>query len=92
MVAVREARRNLELLVRVQVRSQAGPVQDLASSPEWLAVRAGILRALEPYPEARYAVSEEMLRLVGEQVGDGLAEHAGQNAGAPAGQEQPDGA
>ena len=71
--------------MRVQVRSQAGPVQDLASSPEWLAVRAGILRALEPYPEARYAVSEEMLRLVGESVG----EYAGQDAGGPAGEEQP---
>jgi hypothetical protein len=54
----REARGFLELLGKALDRIRdAPPVQvNILVNPEWLALRATIITALEPYPEAREAV------------------------------------
>ena len=54
--AVREARENIELLARLRGELDMRPVINLVLSPEWLELRALIVGALEPHPEAREAV------------------------------------
>ena len=57
--AIREARGNLELLAKLLGEIDDRPqVAVLIASPEWLALRARIVAALAPYPEARVAVAE----------------------------------
>ena len=51
---VREYR--LALAAQSDVRHATPPTRDLASEPEWLELRARMLHALEPHPEARLAV------------------------------------
>lgn len=63
MAAVREVRRNLELLSRLQTRTGTHPLPDLWRSPEWIAVRSALREALAPFPEARYAAAERLLAL-----------------------------
>lgn len=59
--AVREARGNLELMGKLIGQLEQQPtVNVLVTSNDWLRLRAAILRALEPYPEARQAVSEAL--------------------------------
>jgi hypothetical protein len=53
--AIREARGNLELLAKLLGELDERPVNVLIS-PEWLELRAVIVTALEPHPEARGAV------------------------------------
>lgn len=48
----------LALAAQTDVRHAAPPTRDLASEPEWLALRTKMLAALEPFPEARLAVAE----------------------------------
>jgi hypothetical protein len=54
--AIREARGNLELLAKLLGELDERPVVNLNLSPEWLELRAVIVGALEPHPEARGAV------------------------------------
>ncbi|MDP9476349.1 MAG: hypothetical protein M3R38_11835 [Actinomycetota bacterium] len=54
--AIREARSNLELLGRLQGELNDRPQINLLISPEWLHLRAVIVGALEPHPEALGAV------------------------------------
>ncbi len=54
--AIREARSNLELLAKLLGELDERPVVNLNVSPEWLELRAVIVGALEPHPEARGAV------------------------------------
>ena len=54
--AIREARGNLELLAKLLGELDERPVVNLLVSPEWLELRAGIVGALESYPEALSAV------------------------------------
>ena len=54
--AVREQARIIELLLEVAGELERGVSVTLA--PEWLVLRATILQALGPYPEARHAVAE----------------------------------
>jgi hypothetical protein len=54
--AIREARSNLELLAKLLGELDERPVVNLHLSPEWLELRAVIVGALEPHPEARGAV------------------------------------
>jgi hypothetical protein len=65
--AIREARGNLELLAKLLGELDERPVNVLIS-PEWLNLRAMIVTALEPHPEARGAV----LRAI-EGAGNGRA-------------------
>jgi hypothetical protein len=54
--AIREARGNLELLAKLLGELDERPMVNLNISPEWLELRAVIVGALEPHPEALRAV------------------------------------
>ncbi len=54
--AIREARGNVELLAKLSGELDERPVVNLNVSPEWLELRAVIVGALEPHPEALGAV------------------------------------
>ena len=54
--AIREARGNLELLAKLLGELDERPVVNLNVSPEWLELRAVIVTALQPHPEAMSAV------------------------------------
>jgi hypothetical protein len=54
--AIREARGNLELLAKLLGELDERRVVNLNVSPEWLELRAVIVGALEPHPDARGAV------------------------------------
>jgi hypothetical protein len=66
--AVREARENIELLAKLRGELDARPVINLVLSPEWLELRALIVAALEPHPDAQ----ESVLRVI-RGVNDGSA-------------------
>lgn len=55
-----EARNDLELLGKLVGKLESAPSFNLTISPVWIQVRAVILRALEPFPEARLAVSQAL--------------------------------
>ena len=67
--AIREMRRNLDLIGEVTKELDRTPTLSLRFSPEWLELRTVIVGALESYSEARGAV----LRAI-EGIGNG---HAG---------------
>jgi hypothetical protein len=54
--AIREARSNLELLAKLLGELDERPTVNLVLSPEWLELRAVVVGALEPHPDARGAV------------------------------------
>jgi hypothetical protein len=54
--AIREARGNLELLAKLLGELDERPQVNVLVSAEWQEVRAVIIQALEPHPEARGAV------------------------------------
>lgn len=64
--AIREARGNLELLAKLLGELQEKRVTNILVAPEWLSLRAVILEALEPYPQARLALVAAL-----EEVGAG---------------------
>ena len=66
--AVREMRRNLELIGEVTKELDRTPTLNVRLSPEWLELRALIVGALEPHPEAKAAV---LVAVSG--VGNGVA-------------------
>ena len=56
LAAIREARSNLELIGEVTKELNRTPTVNLQLNPEYLEVRALIVQALGPYPDARMAV------------------------------------
>jgi hypothetical protein len=54
--AISQARGNLELLGKLAGELDERPVTNVLISPEWLELRAVIVRALEPHPTAHRAV------------------------------------
>jgi hypothetical protein len=68
LAAIREARGNLELLGRLAGELQEGQTVNVVVSPEWQRVRAAVITALLPFPEARVAVAGQLLAL---EAGDG---------------------
>ncbi len=53
--------REYRLLLEAQAKRSAVAVPyNVLTDPEWLALRTRILRALEPFPEARAAVAEAL--------------------------------
>lgn len=56
MAAIRECRGNLELLGRVTKELESAPTVNLTLNPEWLELRAVVVAALAPYPDARGSV------------------------------------
>jgi hypothetical protein len=63
LLAIREARGNLELLAKLLGELQAEGTVNILISPQWLQARTTLLAALGPYPEARVAVAGELARL-----------------------------
>ena len=55
--AIREARSNLELLGKLAGELQQEGTVNVTVSPEWLTLRATVIEALHPYPEAARAVA-----------------------------------
>lgn len=58
--AIKEARGNLELLAKLLGELAERQVINILVAPEWINLRAVILAALEPYPEARLALAEAL--------------------------------
>ena len=56
LAAIREARANLELIGEVTKELDRTPTFELHLHPEWIELRTVIVRALEPYSDAKYAV------------------------------------
>jgi len=57
LAGIREARSCLELLLEVEGELNRAPQVNVILSPEWTRVRAVIIGALAPYPDARLAVA-----------------------------------
>ena len=57
LLGIREARSCIELLAEMEGEISRNPQINILVAPEWLAVRTVLLRALQPYPEARTAVA-----------------------------------
>ena len=58
--AIREARSNLELLAKLLGELQQEGTVNVTLTPEWLGLRAVVIAALTPYPEAAQAVSKAL--------------------------------
>ncbi len=56
VAAIREARENIRILAELQGRLATQGTTTIINSPEYLEVRALIVQALGPYPDARLAV------------------------------------
>jgi hypothetical protein len=56
LAAISQARGNLELLGKLAGELDERPVVNLNVSPEWMELRAVIVGALEPHPQARESV------------------------------------
>jgi hypothetical protein len=65
--AANSIRGYLDLLAKLAGLIDSRPQVNLVLAPEWLATRAALLAALEPYVEARVAVATALLALEGEQ-------------------------
>lgn len=63
VMAIGEARRNLELLAKLLGQLDERPTINLLVAPEWLAVRAALFHALQPFPEARASVAAQLIAL-----------------------------
>jgi hypothetical protein len=68
VLAVGQARQNIELMAKLVGELQQEGTVNILVAPEWLAVRAALLTALAPYPEARTAVATRLAEL---EAGDG---------------------
>ncbi len=64
--AVGQARGNLELLGKLVGQLQQEGTVNLVVSPQWLEVRATLISALAPFPEARQAVAGRLAAIEGE--------------------------
>jgi hypothetical protein len=53
----------IELLAKLLGQLDERPAVNVLVAPEWLTIRAGLLAALGPYPEARAAVAAQLLAL-----------------------------
>ncbi|MBF0588707.1 MAG: hypothetical protein HQL53_06230 [Magnetococcales bacterium] len=56
LAGVRELVRIVELLAKMQGELQEAPQVNLFVSAEWVSVQAVVVKALEPFPDARQAV------------------------------------
>lgn len=67
LAAIKEARSGLELLAKMVGELQTGTSVNITVSTQWIELRADLMTALEPFPEARVAV---MHALEGHESGD----------------------
>jgi len=61
LAGIREARACLELLLEVEGEINRAPQVNIIMSPEWARVRAVVVDALTPYPDARLAVAARLV-------------------------------
>lgn len=61
--AIREARSCVELLARLAGELAENNTVNVFVSPEWTQLRAVLIEALAPHPEARLAVAEALQRV-----------------------------
>lgn len=61
--AVGQARSNLELLAKITGELQQEGTVNLVVSPEWVQVRATLISALAPFPDAAVAVADSLAAL-----------------------------
>jgi len=69
LAGVREARGCLELLAKLLGELDDRPQLNVLVAPEWITLRAALLEALRPYPDARAAVSGRLVALEGGHAG-----------------------
>ncbi|MBF0154393.1 MAG: hypothetical protein HQL64_11695 [Magnetococcales bacterium] len=60
LMAVRELVRIVELMAKLKGELQEGRTVNVLVMPEWVTIRTTIIKALEPYPEARGVVVEAL--------------------------------
>lgn len=60
---IRELCRIIELLAKLRGELDTRPVVNVLLSPQWVTVRAVLLEALSPYPEARQAAAAALLEV-----------------------------
>jgi hypothetical protein len=60
---VREARGCLELLAKLMGQINDGPTINVVVSPQWLNIRAVVVQALAPYPDARATVAAALVKM-----------------------------
>ena len=63
ILAIREARGNLELLAKLLGELQENQTVNILLAPEWLQVRGIILAALSPFPQAALTLSEALAKV-----------------------------
>ena len=63
LIAVREARGGCELLGKLLGELREYPQVNILISPEWVSLRATILQAIEPYPEAKISITKALENL-----------------------------
>lgn len=63
LAAINRASKQLELLARLRGELNEQPVINILNSPQWIQIRTTMLRALQPYADARSAVSVALLEL-----------------------------
>ena len=63
LAAIREARGNLELIGKLLGQLDERPQVNVLLAPEWVSIRATVLSALAPFPEARATVAQHLLAL-----------------------------
>jgi hypothetical protein len=61
LAGIREARGCLELEAKIRGEIASAPTVNVLVSPDWLRLRAVILLALAPYPEARIALASALV-------------------------------
>ncbi len=66
LAAIREARETVELLAKMAGELTGdGMTVNILVNPQWVTLQTAILNALEPYPQAKDAVSRALLSLDG---------------------------
>jgi hypothetical protein len=63
LAGIREARGCVELLAKLLGELDERPQVNILVAPEWIAVRAALMIALEPFPDARAAVAGRLVAL-----------------------------
>ena len=63
LVGIRELVRIVTLLAKLRGELNTNPVVNVLVSPGWTAARTALMRALEPYPDARAAVVAALLEV-----------------------------
>ncbi len=66
---IRELVRIVELLARLRGELDTRPVVNVLLSPQWVEVRAVLLDALAPFPEARTSAAAALLEIGGNDSG-----------------------